>query len=219
MISPMAIHSFCHSSRGEESVESPAAMPRSNTCGSRPAGGLLSCRDKKVAKETLPCRSSRTNRAIPCAPRPAGRSPNSPSAEQRASGSTPARDISLAVLRCSASSKGDLNIPHSQSVPLTLGPVVAVEHSRQENRSERALCLSEAVLFTASELASEPDFPEKRRGCRRLRAAFSFGYFSLGCAREKYRARGARTANIAVKSSPQAIRELNKATATGAETP
>ena len=42
-----------------------------NDCGSRPAGEVLSCRDKNVPKETLPGRSPRKRRAVPCAPRSA----------------------------------------------------------------------------------------------------------------------------------------------------
>ena len=42
------------------------------TSGSRTAGGLLSCRDKKVIKETLPGRSPLKIRAVPSAPHAAG---------------------------------------------------------------------------------------------------------------------------------------------------
>src|SRR5712692_1317171 len=39
-----------------------------NDCGSRPAGEVLSCRDNKVPKETLPPIRA-ANFAVPCAPR------------------------------------------------------------------------------------------------------------------------------------------------------
>jgi len=45
------------------------ARLKCNNCGSRPAGEMLSCRDKKASKETLPGRSPRERRAVPCAPR------------------------------------------------------------------------------------------------------------------------------------------------------
>ena len=70
-----------HEGEGEYFIEraSPAYLNRVLA----PEGEVLSCRDKKVPKEALP----RSARILPCVPRPTGRSPNSPGAIQRASGS------------------------------------------------------------------------------------------------------------------------------------
>ena len=85
-------------------MESPAAMP-TVCCGSRPAGGLLSCRDKKVSKET-PTRSlRRLFEPVPCAPRLSRALRNSPESKND-SGSNSARALLRLKLRCSASSDG-----------------------------------------------------------------------------------------------------------------
>ena len=80
-----------------------------NDCGSRPAGEVLSCRDKKVPKETLPGRSPRKKRAVPCAPqatRGVGRSASLrcgqravPTAPRKISGPDPRRPAVLGELR------------------------------------------------------------------------------------------------------------------------
>ncbi len=81
-----------------------------NDCGSRPAGEVLSCRDNKVPKETLPGRSPRERRAVPCAPRSARGLADSTSlcCGQRAVPTAPRKTagLILAALRCLASSYG-----------------------------------------------------------------------------------------------------------------
>ena len=80
-----------------------------NDCGSRPAGEILSCRDKKVFKETLPGRSPRKRRAVPCAPQAARGLADSasmrcgqravPTAPRKISGPDPRRPPVLGELR------------------------------------------------------------------------------------------------------------------------
>jgi hypothetical protein len=145
-------------------------------CRSPRGSGLLSCRNKKVTKET-PTRSLAALRAVPCAPRLSRALRNSPESKND-SGSNSARALLRLKLRCSASSDGGTSTPTAtcdaicgqhlthptQSISRFSVTGVAVDvgtRSRRRASQPRpggfaSRCLSRARLFALGEFGSRP---------------------------------------------------------------